>query len=68
MRDRGNIETIAFGSLADRVNDTFALVLIAAVAGVFIPGIADMQLGRVMVSLAVMLPLGVIAGIIAVRR
>lgn len=67
MRDHKRIENIALGSLADRVNDSFALILIAALAGIFIPHIADVAIGQMLVG-AVLLLLSAVLAIFAFIR
>lgn len=55
MRDHKRIEGVALGSLADRINDSFALVLLAALAGIFIPNIEEMATGQILVAAAILL-------------
>jgi len=55
MRDHKGVEGVALGSLADRINDSFALVLLAALAGIFIPDIAEMATGQILVGAAILL-------------
>lgn len=61
MRDHQRIEGIALGSLADRVNDSFALILIAALAGIFIPHVADVAIGQMLVGVVLLLLSAVLA-------
>lgn len=55
MRDHKRVEGIALGSLADRINDSFALVLLAALAGIFIPNISELATGQILVGAAILL-------------
>lgn len=61
MRRHRLYEQIALGSLADRVNDTFALLLLAAVAGVMLPASGELATGRVLGGFAVLLFAGVLS-------
>lgn len=67
IRDRGNIEHIALASLADRINDSFALVLIAGIAGLFIPDLSTLPAGQILAGAALLLLTGVLAGIALIR-
>jgi len=67
MRDHKRVESVALGSLADRINDSFALVLLAALAGIFIPNIAEMSTGKILVGAAVLL-LSVVLVVLALIR
>ena len=67
MRDHKRIENVALGSLADRINDTFALVLIAAIAGMLVPDTAEIDTAYILSRLAVVLFGVVIAGFVVIR-
>lgn len=67
IRDRGQFEHVALGSLADRINDTFALVVIAAIAGLFVPELADLPAGKILAGMALTLLLLVITAIVSIR-
>ncbi len=62
IKDRGQIEAIALGSLADRVNDTFALVTMAGLAGLMVPEMAEMKVARILTGMAVFLLVMVTGG------
>jgi uncharacterized protein (TIRG00374 family) len=55
VRDHKRVEGIALGSLADRINDSFALLLLAALAGIFIPNITEIAIGQILVGAAILL-------------
>jgi len=67
MRDHKQIEEIALASLADRVNDSFALVLIAALAGVFVPHVAEAAIGQMLVGTVLFLLSAVLAALALIR-
>lgn len=66
MRQHKSYEQIALGSLADRVNDSFALVLLAAVASLAVPVTHELSVGRILSGAAVVLLFGILAGLLAV--
>ena len=65
MRSHQRYEQVALGSLADRVNDTFALMLMAAVAALLVPAGAELATGWVLGVIALLLT-GVIVTLLAV--
>ena len=67
IRDHKRFENIALGSLADRINDSFALVVLAAIAGVFVPQISATAVGTLLAGVALMLLVGVLAGFAIIR-
>ncbi len=67
MRRHRRYENIALGSLADRINDTLALLLLASVAGMLIPHTVMQSSGAVLRSIALILFAGVL-GVIGVIR
>ncbi|HYQ72199.1 MAG TPA: lysylphosphatidylglycerol synthase transmembrane domain-containing protein, partial [Gammaproteobacteria bacterium] len=67
VRDHKRIENVALGSLADRISDTFALLLIAAVAGLLLPASEEIDAAYILSRLALVLSGGVIAGFVIVR-
>lgn len=67
IRDHKQIENVALGSLADRINDSFALVLIAAVASMLVPATAGIDTAYILSWLALVLSGGVIAGLVFIR-
>jgi len=67
MRDHKRIENVALGSLADRLNDTFALVLLAAIAGMLVPESTEIDTAYILSRLALVLFGVVIAGFVMLR-
>lgn len=67
IRGRGRIEAIALGSLADRINDSFALVAIAGLAGMLVPNLTNMEVGKILSGIAIFLLVMVIAGFLVIR-
>jgi len=55
IRDHKPVEGVALGSLADRINDTFALLLLATLAGFFIPDVQEIATAQILVGAAIML-------------
>lgn len=64
---RGNLAAIALGSLADRLNDTLALVLIAGAASLWLPRGPDTHIVPVLSFISIALVLGVITGVAVAR-
>ncbi len=64
---QSKLEAIATGSLADRINDTLALVIIAGTASLFLPESEQFTAGQILSAIAILLLLGVIGAIITVR-
>lgn len=67
MRERRHIESVALGSLGDRLNDTLALVLIAATGGLLVPEIGGTNNSRVLILVTMLLFGGVVAGFAVIR-
>jgi len=67
VRDHKRVENVALGSLADRINDTFALVLIAAAASMLVPATAGIDTAYILSRLALVLSGGVIAALVVIR-
>jgi glycosyltransferase 2 family protein len=67
VRDHKRIENVTLGSLADRINDSFALVLIAATASMLVPATAEINTAYVLSRLALVLSGGVITGLVVIR-
>ena len=67
IRQQGNAEAIALGSLADRINDTVALLLIAATASFFVPPAMDVRTNEVLSFMTIILSFGNVAGILFIR-
>ena len=67
IRQQGNAEAIALGSLADRLNDTVALILIAATASIFAPPAMNVRTNEVLSFVAIILFIGIVAGILFIR-
>lgn len=67
IRQHGKLEAVTLGSLADRLNDTIALVMIAAIAGMLVPASSDIDAARIIGFVALLLLTGVIAGVIFIR-
>jgi hypothetical protein len=67
VRDHGRLEAVTLGSVADRLNDTVALVLIAGVAAWVVPELPDADVAKVLASVAVLLPAGVAVGVVTIR-
>lgn len=63
IRRYGNLEHIALGALTDRLNDTIALVVIAAVAGLLLPEQHSAVPAHWLSVFAVLLLLAVISGV-----
>ena len=66
IRNHGNITNIAVGSLADRVNDTLALIMLAAVAAMMIPETAGLATGRIFAGIGALLLVCAFAGLATV--
>lgn len=64
---RSNFAAIALGSLADRLNDTFALVLIAGCASLWLPANYDGHVADILSFIALALLAGAIGGILFAR-
>jgi uncharacterized protein (TIRG00374 family) len=64
---KGKLGAIAMGSLADRLNDMVALVLIAFVASRFLPDTGSSIAGDIMSWATVLLLAGVLVGVMVVR-
>lgn len=64
---RGNLAPIALGSLADRINDTLALTIIAGSASLMLPEAPLSRVADILGFIAVALLLGAVVGIAAVR-
>lgn len=67
IRRHGQLEPITLGSLADRLNDTFALVLIAGVAGLMVPDSLEFDVGSLLAFVASLLLMAVFAAIVFIR-
>lgn len=67
IRLHKRFENVALGSLADRVNDSFALVLLAAVAGLLVPHLDESAVGQLVAGIGSMLLAGVLAIIAMIR-
>ena len=67
IRDHKRFENIALGSLADRINDSFALVVLAAVAGMFVPQTSEVALGQLLAGAALLLLAGVLTVFAIIR-
>ena len=67
VRKKGNIETIALGSLMDRINDTFALLLLASIAGFFLPTHSDVSFGNVLIIFSATLLVLVISLLVVIK-
>ena len=67
MRRHGNYEHIALGSLADRINDTLALLLLAAVAATRVPADALAAAGAALLGVAAILFSGLLAVLVLIR-
>lgn len=67
IRKHKRLESIALGSLADRINDSFALVVLAAVAGMFVPQTSEAALGQLLAGAALLL-LTVVLAVFAIIR
>jgi uncharacterized membrane protein YbhN (UPF0104 family) len=67
IRDHKRIESVALGSLADRISDSFALVLIAAAASMLVPAAAEINTAYILSRLALVLSGGVIAALVVIR-
>lgn len=67
IREHKHVEGVALGSLADRINDSFALVLLAALAGIFIPDLTEIAAGKILVGAAMLLLSAVLAVFALVR-
>jgi uncharacterized protein (TIRG00374 family) len=67
MRERRQFESVALGSLGDRLNDTLALVLIAVAGGLLVPDVEGVDSGRILIPVALLLFGCVFAGFAIVR-
>lgn len=67
IRRHGQLERITLGSLADRLNDTFALVLIAGVAGLLVPDSLELDVGSLLAIVASLLLAAVLAAVVFIR-
>jgi uncharacterized protein (TIRG00374 family) len=67
MRRHGNYEHIALGSLADRINDSFALLLLAAIAATLVPTEVVPTAGTALKGVAVVLFAGLFSIIVLIR-
>jgi len=67
VREKGSMESIALGSLTDRINDTFALLMLASIAGFFIPGFSSLDVGNVLTIISVSLIASVLVGFFAIK-
>ena len=65
MRRHQRYEQVALGSLADRVNDTFALMLMAAIAAMLVPAGTELATGTVLGAIALLLT-GAVVTLLAV--
>lgn len=64
---RGNMAEIALGSLADRLNDTLALVLIASCASLWLPQHTPSNTAAALTFVAISLLVVAVAGIVVAR-
>jgi uncharacterized membrane protein YbhN (UPF0104 family) len=60
------IERVVLAGLTDRINDTFALLLLAGAGALLVPHPPDSGVLRFMLAAAILLPLGAVAAVIAV--
>jgi uncharacterized protein (TIRG00374 family) len=68
IRSRGEAEAVALGSLADRLNDTLALLVLAAVAGLFVPAsVADVDANKILTIVAALLLFVIAFGISSIH-
>jgi len=67
IRERSAVEGVALGSLGDRLNDTLALVLIAAVGGMLVPHVEGADSSRILIPVTLLLFGGVSAGFLFIR-
>ena len=67
IRDHKRVEGVTLGSLADRISDSFSLVLLAALAGIFIPNVAELAVGKMLVGTSVLLLSAVLAVFTLIR-
>lgn len=63
VRARGRLETVALASLADRLNDLFALMAVGAGAVVLVPDGRQSASTRLLLAFAIGLPIAVLAGV-----
>lgn len=66
IRDHGNTTNIAIGSLADRVNDSLALITLAAIAAMWIPDTTEPETGSIFTAIGALLLLGAITSLMVV--
>jgi uncharacterized protein (TIRG00374 family) len=67
MSQQKRYEDITLASVADRVNDTVALILIAAVAGVFVPRVAGIETDQLLIGGVILLLSAVVVVFVAIR-
>lgn len=66
IRRYGEPERVAAGSLADRLNDTVALLVIAAIASLFVVETESIETERILVAVSALILTGVGGGVAAV--
>jgi uncharacterized membrane protein YbhN (UPF0104 family) len=67
VRDHGQAAAVAVGSVGDRVNDTLALVLLAALGALLTQGAGDPSALRLLLGIALLLPAGLGGAVLLVR-
>ena len=67
VRDHKRVEHVSLGSVADRINDSFALLLIASVAGMLVPAAAEINTVYILSRLALVLLGIVVTGFVLIQ-